>query len=84
MGPEVKSVSTSGRTVDPEADEGPPCDGDPFCRPAGIENPTTDDVGRRVFEDDAAASDDCSNDAQDFFGPGAAGFTGGDGVDSIF
>lgn len=75
-GPTFKRLSTSGRTelVEPFDVEGVDA---PFCRPAGIENPTTVEVGRRDFEEDPLASPDCSSDAQDFLGGGTDGFAAG-------
>ena len=54
--------------------------GEPLGRPAGIENPTTEDVGKRDFDDEAAESEDCNKEAQDFFAGGAEVFTAGGGA----
>ena len=73
VGPWFRSLSSSGCTGCPDAVT---CDAEPLGRPAGIEKPTTDEVGRRDFDEDAAASPVWSNDAQDFFGGGTAGAAG--------
>lgn len=79
MGPVLKRLSSSGRTWS-AADVD--WDGVPFGMPAGMEKPTTDDVGRRDLDDEAVASD-CSRDAQDFFTGGTAGLACAGGVDTV-
>ena len=53
VGPVVSRFRTSGRTDELEDAAETLREDGPFCEPAGIENPTTDEVGRRDLDDDA-------------------------------
>ena len=75
VGPLFKRFRTSGRTVPAEVFVEDEADG-PLSAPAGMEIPTTVDVGRRDL-DVEAESLDCRRDAQDFLGGADTGLGAG-------